>query len=136
MYCKLEKIYLDKKIELPLDPIEWYYLIKYSSGYIGHNMHPIIVSIHNNVPFFSIDQHGKRFFIRRIQFSKTSKVYDLLKKHNLLKYRITASKYKFYEPKQIINSLVSFDLEKEKNVALKMQANFEVMMNKILQEKK
>lgn len=126
---------LDKKINLPLNPIDWYYLIKYSSGYIGHNMHPVIVSIHNNVPFISIDQHGKRLFIRRIQFSKTSKVYDLLKRHDMLKYRVTAAKYQFTNPEVIIKNLLNFDSNKEKCMANKMQENFINMMNEILQDK-
>ena len=126
---------LDKKIDLPLNPIDWYYLIKYSNGYIGHNMHPVIVSIHNNVPFISIDQHGKRFFIRRIQFSKTSKVYDLLKRHDMLKYRIASAKYQFSNPEKIVNNLLKFDIDKEKQMSIKMQENFASMMNEILQGK-
>lgn len=34
---------IDKSINLPLDPLVWYALICYSSGYIGERMHPIIV---------------------------------------------------------------------------------------------
>lgn len=39
------------EISLPLSPIDWYALIKYSSGYIGNNMHPIVVSLHNQISF-------------------------------------------------------------------------------------
>jgi uncharacterized protein (DUF3820 family) len=46
------------KIDLPLPTLDWYYLIKYSKGYIGELMHPIIVSLHNNIPFFCFDQYG------------------------------------------------------------------------------
>lgn len=42
---------VDVNISLPISPIEWYNIIKYSVGYVGNNMHPIIVSIHNAVPF-------------------------------------------------------------------------------------
>ena len=45
-----------KKIQLPLSPLEWYALIKNSSGFIGRNMHPIVISLHNAVPCFSFDQ--------------------------------------------------------------------------------
>lgn len=34
-----------------ITPIEWYALIKYSKGYVGNNMHPIVTSITNGVPF-------------------------------------------------------------------------------------
>lgn len=47
------------EIKFPLSPIEWYALIKYSQGYIGSNMHPIVVSLHNAVPCFSLDNWGR-----------------------------------------------------------------------------
>ena len=34
---------LPHSISLPLSPIDWYALIKYSQGYVGNNMHPIVV---------------------------------------------------------------------------------------------
>ena len=46
-------------IRFPLSPIDWYALIKYSQGYIGSNMHPIVVSLHNAVPCFSLDNWGR-----------------------------------------------------------------------------
>ena len=33
---------LESEIALPLNPIDWYALLKYSCGYIGNNMHPIV----------------------------------------------------------------------------------------------
>lgn len=45
----------DYEIKCPLCPLDWYNLIKYSCGYIGSNMHPIVVSLHNAVPCYSID---------------------------------------------------------------------------------
>ena len=51
------------EISLPLSPIDWYALIKYSSGYIGNNMHPIVVSLHNQISFFSFDIAFANFFI-------------------------------------------------------------------------
>ena len=29
-----------KRIDIPINPLDWYALIKYSNGYIGHNMNP------------------------------------------------------------------------------------------------
>lgn len=46
-------------IKFPLSPIDWYALIKYSQGYVGSNMHPIVVSLHNAVPCFSLDNWGR-----------------------------------------------------------------------------
>lgn len=47
------------EIKFPLSPIDWYALIKYSQGYIGSNMHPIVVSLHNAIPCFSLDNWGR-----------------------------------------------------------------------------
>ena len=48
---------LPHSIGLPLSPIDWYAIIKYSQGYVGNNMHPIVVSLHNQVPFYSFDTY-------------------------------------------------------------------------------
>lgn len=76
--AQLNPIYPFKTtIKLPLDPIDWYALIKYSSGYIGHNMHPIVVAIHNCVPFYCIDHYGVLKCFVSLQ-KKSSKIYDIL----------------------------------------------------------
>ena len=41
--------------------IEWYALIIHSRGYIGERMHPIVVCLHNAVPFFSFDYYGLKY---------------------------------------------------------------------------
>ena len=51
---------LTNKIELPLNPMDWYALLIHSEGYIGTRMHPIIVCLHNSVPFFSFDGNGTK----------------------------------------------------------------------------
>ena len=62
---------LDKVIQLPLSPLEWYAWIQYSAGYIGVRFHPIACSMANGVPFLSFDTYGKA----RLRIS--SKTYDL-----------------------------------------------------------
>lgn len=47
-------MHLDVDLSLPISPIDWYYIIKYSQGYVGVLMHPIIVAIHNNIPFLAL----------------------------------------------------------------------------------
>ena len=54
----LRTLGLEKKISLPLTPLDWFALIKYSRGYIGERMHPIVVALHNCVPFFCFDEYG------------------------------------------------------------------------------
>lgn len=65
-------------ISLPLSPIEWYALIKHSSGFVGTRMHPVIVSLHNAVPFFSFDTNGTFDSITGKFNQKSSKIYDIL----------------------------------------------------------
>lgn len=58
----------DVTISIPLNPIDWYALIKYSKGYIGERMHPIVVSLHNSVPFIVLMNMELRL-LREIGFS-------------------------------------------------------------------
>lgn len=48
------------EIGIPLPVLNWYGLIKYASAYVGSNMHPIIVSLHNGTPCYSIDYWGRQ----------------------------------------------------------------------------
>jgi hypothetical protein len=70
----------------PLSPLDWYGLIKYSSAYIGHNMHPMVVAMHNNVPFYTFDYYGI-LYLRMFLNSKSSKIYDILERAGLLSQR-------------------------------------------------
>ena len=73
----------EKEIPTPLSPIDWYALIKYADAYIGSNMHPIIVSLHNAVPCFSIDNWGATDFWGRKKHDGSSKVEHILKFYGL-----------------------------------------------------
>lgn len=53
----------DYQVNVPLSPIDWYALIKYSSGYVGSNMHPIIVSLHNAVPCLVLTIGEQKIFL-------------------------------------------------------------------------
>jgi polysaccharide pyruvyl transferase WcaK-like protein len=71
------------QIQLPLSPIDWYALIKHSKAYIGTRMHPIIVSLHNSIPFFSFDGNG--FVDQTGEFVyQSSKVYAILNMAGLM----------------------------------------------------
>jgi hypothetical protein len=99
------------KIDIPLCPLDWYTLIKYSCGYVGHNMHPIVVSIHNVVPFFSFDNYG----IVKCKYSvnsESSKIFHILKEANMLKYRCTAAgrfSYKEPSPEMVFDRILNFE---------------------------
>lgn len=120
---------LSKNIDLPINALEWYALIKYSKGYIGNNMHPIIVAIHNQIPFFSIDHHGRKILC--FKFEKTSKVYDLLKRWGLLEYRI-GDKHKSNISSDIVfQKLKSFNISHCRYVADNLYMLYSKMMNEI-----
>ena len=66
-------------------------IIKNSKGYIGGLMHPLVICIHNKVPFYCIDYYGnyKTVFnipIRGTVDKKTSKSFQIVKECKLLKY--------------------------------------------------
>lgn len=124
----------DIDVDLPIDPLDWYALIKYSKGYIGNNMHPIIVALHNNVPFFSFNIHGRSYLHGRIQLLKTSKEYDLLSRFGLQK-NITPQPFLKLTPiKTIINRLIDFDMEKSYKASRILQDEYTKMMNTMLEK--
>ena len=106
-------------IELPLSPIDWYALIIHSRGYIGERMHPIVVCLHNAVPFYSFDEYGVKRTKGLFPFNK--KVYDPLssKTHtivaeaglldNLYSYQSTSP---FPLPSAVVDGICHFDADR------------------------
>ena len=105
---------LESEIALPLNPIDWYALLKYSCGYIGNNMHPIVVCIHNAVPFFSFDNYGTKHANGLFCDSSTSKIRHILKVANLLDCRIASNSLfrRTPSPEHVFNKLQTFDKAK------------------------
>lgn len=126
---------LENKIALPLNPIDWYALLKYSCGYIGNNMHPIVVCIHNTVPFFSFDNYGTKHANGLFCDSSTSKIRHILKVANLLDCRIASNSLfrRTPSPEHIFNKLQTFDKAKCKNFAQGYLNKYNEMMTKILE---
>lgn len=122
-----------KSIELPLDPEEWYALIKHSAGYIGENMHPVVVAIHNDVPFYTFDSYGiVRFKVHVV--GRSSKIYDILADAGLLQNRsgILSRAYKMPDPEHVIDRITGFDHDACRRFSKKRQEEYERMMNRIL----
>ena len=73
-------------IHLPLSPLEWYALLKQSRGYIGINMHPVVTCIHNEVPFYALDQYAvnNHLFFGGSFDLQSSKTFDLLNRCGFL----------------------------------------------------
>lgn len=127
------KVYsYDRNISLPLDSLDWYYLIKFSSGYIGNNMHPIIVSIHNGVPFYSINAHGRYFLRNLIQTTKHTKEYELLKRFNFLDYHTPCKQIERVNPDKVVESLIGFDKSYCLSCSKVLLDEYNLMMTDIL----
>lgn len=125
---KLKSYDTQYKIELPLPTLDWYYLIKYSRGYIGELMHPIIVCLHNAVPFYCFDQYGTFKTIVPMlwhkQIPESSKIYDVLNRANLLSNVTSYSAKAIPSIKEIVEKFFMFDSNKCKRFAEKMQSEY------------
>ena len=101
------------KIEPPVSPQEWYGLIKHSSGLIGEQMHPIIIALHNVVPFYSFDYYGIVRF-KYIVNEKSSKIYNLLSSAGFLQNRVhmLGKGSKCPSPEEVFLQINNFDYAK------------------------
>lgn len=122
-----------QKIDTPLSPQEWYGLIKYSSGFIGEQMHPIVIALHNVVPFYSFDYYG---FVRFRYFAneKSSKIYDLLYQADLLKNRVhmIGKGKKCPSAEEVFLQIKNFDFKKCNLFSSNQLDRYNKMMNDIL----
>ena len=123
----------DYQIELPLNPLDWYALIKYSSAYIGSNMHPIVVSLHNAVPCFSIDNWGIRNFFGKAAHCNSSKVKDILSVFGI------GDNHAYIEngrcdvcPQLIIDKITEYPINSIKEHSVAYLKKYNEMMDKML----
>lgn len=130
---ELYNSFLEYNIEYPLSPLDWFSIIKYSKGYIGSNMHPVVVSLHNAIPCYSIDNWGKKNFWGKKESKCSSKVFDILNEfgvphnHSFIengKCKVTAQ--------EIIEKMDSFPKENIREIAIKMEKKYQIMMETIL----
>lgn len=128
-----ERPNLDINISLPLDPLDWYCIIKYSKGYVGNNMHPMIVSIHNAIPFFNYNLHGRFWLHGRIQSIRSSKEYDLLKRFGLLRFEVAQKRSKKVSPQYVMDKLLDFDLDEREKISATLKEQYEKMMEEVSQ---
>lgn len=117
------------KINIPLSPIDWYSIIKYSSGFVGHNMHTIVSSLHNSVPCYSLDQYGQRIFM---QFCKdrSSKIFDILHSFGFEDYRAVSGTVFNLIPSanDVVEKLLTFDRIKCSRIADSYLEDYKNMM--------
>lgn len=117
------------EIQPPLPPLDWYNLIRFSNGYIGENMHPIVVSLHNANPFFSFDPYVIKL-LRFIPLVKASKTLDILKTFGLQDNWTNLKKY--VSPEYVFNKIIHFDKLSCQKVSEKMLSNYNDMMDTII----
>ena len=123
-------------IDLPLPTLDWYYLIKYSRGYIGELMHPIVVSLHNSVPFFCFDQYGitrtiiPKFWHKYIKSS--SKIFDILHRADFLDNWCPYADCNRITPNVVVKSFLMFDKNKCAQFSERQFAQYSTGMEKML----
>lgn len=124
---------LNQEIKLPLNPIDWYLLIKYSSGYVGNNMHPIVICLHNSVPFYSFDHYGISI-LRLFLIKQSSKIYDLLKNSIFINNWHPSSALLFPKPKPgfVLKKLLNFDFNKANEFSKLYFKRYNEMMKSIV----
>jgi hypothetical protein len=123
---------LQHQIILPLDTLDWYNIIRFSGGYVGHNMHPVIVSLHNNIPFYSFDTYGLKSRFSKTKNVESSKIYDLLHRAGLSSNWKSSEDIDTVTPTEVLDAVISFDKGKcDKFVKEKLQ-QYNEMMNCVL----
>lgn len=116
-----------------ISPLEWYALIKYSKGYIGNNMHPIVTAIANGVPFYSFDNYGIPVINGKETNGESSKIFHILNKAGLLKHRafVAGKKYEAPSPREVLDGLLNFDCELENDFSSKYLLEYLKMMDSV-----
>ena len=129
---------IDKQIDLPISPLDWYALIIHSKGFIGERMHPIVVCLHNAIPFFSFDEYGikvkKGFFSKELVYNpSSSKTYSIVSEAGLLEnlYSYKGASH-MPSPQHVVNMLIYFDTTKCKSFAFLKRDEYQKGMNAVL----
>lgn len=116
----------------PLPPIDWYNFIKNSQGYIGELMHPILVSLHNSVPIFSVDLYGFRKGGHLIP--ESSKTYQIIQTFNLLQnYYSCKDSRELPSPEYVFTQITHFNREECRKMSSMMYDRYNEMMNNIIE---
>ncbi|MFW8602212.1 polysaccharide pyruvyl transferase family protein [Desulfobacterota bacterium M19] len=106
---------VDKQVQFPLPPIQWYLWLKHAQGFVGQRFHSVIACLHNAVPFVTIDSYGNL-----VKDDRKSKIYDLCERNSVLKQRILYQMVNDLPPTQAWSILKSFDIQNAKKNAEEM----------------
>lgn len=130
---KLVSAKINKVIRIPLSPIDWYALIAYSSGYIGERMHPIVVCLHNVVPFFSFDEYGTKDYRTKLFNLNSSKTYQIVSdaklNNNLFSYKQSTS---LPTAQFVVEKIKSFDYDRCHEFSIQKSKLYELGMKSIV----
>lgn len=127
------KHHFNYEIPLPLNPIDWYCLLKYSSGYVGSNMHPIVVCLHNAVPCYSIDNWGRTNFFGKKIDDGSSKVEHILNTFGLSTNRTPINDGKCeVSAERIVASIIDYPSQSIANKAHELLDAYNQMMSNLL----
>ena len=115
-------------------PMEWYCLIKFSKGYVGELMHPVLCSLHNSIPLYVIDTYG--FTKKREPYGinpLSSKTYQIISRFGLLdNYCNVNLPSSIATPVEVVSSVLGFNKEMCTLKANQMLGDYNNMMNNIL----
>lgn len=122
------------QLNFPIDPMEWYCLIKYAKGYIGELMHPILCSLHNSVPFYCIDTYGFKQSQESYGINPlSSKSFQIINRFNYLNNYCNVNEPSSIDsPAKVVSNILNFDKEKCSLKANQMLEEYNNMMNNIL----
>lgn len=132
----LQPMGITEQVKLPLSPLDWYGLIIHSHGYIGERMHPIVVCLHNSIPFYSFDYYGihyRDFLLRKRCISSSSKTYLIVKDAGFVENIYTYfSKQPMPTAKDIVEKIVNFDTVSCQNFSIEKQNQFNQAIEQVL----
>lgn len=121
---------LKYNLDFPISPDEWYDAIKYSKGYIGELMHPVLVSLHNAVPVYAFDTYG---FKGGFQFdNKSSKTYQIMRRFDLLCNYYNRLYNSLPTPEEVHNRIQTTNTAKIAQIAAEMLSQYKNMMSELL----
>lgn len=131
---KREKNVLCHQLKFPIDPLEWYGLIKYSKGYVGELMHPVLCSLHNSVPLYAIDTYGFKDARELYGINPmSSKTYQIINRFGLLdNYCNINCSSSIASPPEVVSRVLNFNYEKCSKTASMMLADYNDMMDNLL----
>lgn len=122
---------LKENVSFPIDPLDWYQLIKNSQGYIGELMHPVLVSLHNAVPVFVFDKYG--FISDGLFDESSSKTYQIMNRFNLLdNYYNGKQSVSLPSVEYVFEKISKFDKISCENTANTLLKKYNQMMTDIL----